>query len=308
VKISLRSLLALGLIFAATAAGTAHADDSSPTTLSGLDIHEANAGGTQFFYQTAPDNRAITPGASYLEQKINSTNGYQTVSALLIAIIYEHGFTPMFSLGGVLAYESGSITQTGVNDETISGLANIILYGRGTLPMGTGAFKFGADLSVSPGNQTVSYNGNVNAFTGGQQIIPYVGYQHPMGPGFIGAKLLTQIDLGNRSQTNSQTNTTNKTSGMDTTEFDVFYELMCSLGHIGGALEYQSISSTDTNGTTSSNYSPFYGVKVYSAMVAGPGEILPVVDYAFTTDKNENGNAITSMVKWSVALGYRMTF
>jgi hypothetical protein len=296
-------------IIAAAAIGmslssAAFADDTAASGSNG-----GIPGGSQFFYQTAAGHQALTPVLDYQTWNIDATDDNQTLSGLLVNLGYEYGLNDMLSVGANIGYTNQTASETGLSNTTINGLQNIDLYVRGTLAAGVGSFKYGADLSISPGDRTISSNGNLNAATGGHSITPYVGYQMMAGPGTVGAKLSTQIDIGDR--TTSQSGLPDqKFSGSDQTEFDVFYEQrLAQIWMFGAALNYDSYSDTKHDGGgTLSNYSPFIGLKVYSVVNVGPGELLPMIQYQWTSDTSENGNTISSYNKIDVAAGYRWTF
>lgn len=238
----------------------------------------------------------------------------------------EYGFNEMFSFYGDLSVSMlESKYGTGVNAQTeatttSSGLDDIELGFRGTNAMGMGSLRYGLALNLGLENRKTengSLLGGKNNSSGGLNLMPYVGYDMAVGPGFWGARLSYQW-MGERSIDNSVNGATvsGKLKEGHVLGLGTFYEYLLSDMILGGRLQYDMPSNsklsgfnnaTDTTLETSNNLT----LGVYTRIPVGPGVLLAGFDYMFLTGKKllaSTGDNTDGVNAWNLNVGYRIAF
>lgn len=271
---------------------------------------EGSGGGSEFFHQAEGGKHQITPGLLYVSssQEIGGA-GKDKTSGFLLNFEYEYGVMPELAVGAAIGFKSFSNDLASGADTDTSGLTDLELLVKGTMPAGPGALKYGATLGISPGDAEVKSNGDRNAYSGGMELTPYVGYEYSMAPCVMGAKLSVDIGLSDRTTDSSGTKT--KESGADETTIALFYEHEFSSDmKLGGELDWVTTSDTkdEDTGAKTENISPTQKLRVYMPMTMGNGTLIPEFTYGFTTDDKVGGADIDSYSLMALGASYRMAF
>ncbi|MCB0350081.1 MAG: hypothetical protein KDD38_02785 [Bdellovibrionales bacterium] len=270
--------------------------------------------GSEYFYQAGEGQHEVTPGFTYQTGNIKGTGFDVDITGTILGVGYEYGLMPELSLGAELSYSSVK-SDDGTNSSTDSGLENIDLLVKATMPAGPGALKYGATLSFSPGDYTVDSSGDGNAYTGGHSLTPYVGYEMTADACTFGAKLSTEVGLTDEA-TDDENNTPNKSenSGGQQTVFSFFYEHKFSEDmKLGASLDWittadDKVTPEGGTATTSENLTPNQRLSVYLPTKLGEGTLLPTLTYTMTTDDDVDGTKYDSLSIIGVQVGYRMMF
>lgn len=273
---------------------------------------------SEFFYQAAPEKHQVTPALTYTSMNEKVTGSTEKKTNQVLSVKYEYGISEMFSAGLTLGYLSGETTETGLAKTSASGLADVVYFLRGQNSFMEGSsLHYGADINMALSKGEVdSTTGNLkSASTGGMGITPYVGYNWMVGPGVVGARLSTQMDLSDK--TFKQTGTTDtKAKGGNITALTGFYEQGFDKWLVGGALTYSgvnTIKSTTAGTTTNVAGGNYFGIKVYPTYeLSETATIVGELSYnTFLGDNKVSGGTVTkvdSKDDMNINVGGRFTF
>lgn len=204
--------------------------------------------GSEFFWQAGAGQTVIVPELEYQDGSVDGkTGGSSDYNVTNISVAGEWGYTADMSFGAELKMVKEE-TDNGTTKTEDSGLGNIEFYMKGSSALSTGALKYGATLSLSPGNYEEDSSGDGNGYTGGHELIPYIGYEHK-GAITCGAKVSYEIGLGDRKVEDAAGNESDE-SGEDTLALAVFAETAHAAGTWGASLTHAMTSdSEDESGT-----------------------------------------------------------
>lgn len=272
----------------------------------------AEGGGSEFFHQAQEGKHELTPSFTYLTGSYETPGTTADMTGTTFSLSYDYGLMPEMSLGAELAFSSTE-TEVGAVSSTDSGLNDLALFVKASMPAGPGALKYGAELSLSPGDSVSEASGDANNYSGGHALTPYVGYEYNAAPCTFGAKLATSFGLTDRATEDESTTPSTKTdySGSEETTFSFFYEHEFNADMlIGASLDWTTTSdeTDETNGGTSENVSPTQVLSVYLPTKLGEGVLLPTLSYMMTTADQVNNTDIDSYSFTQLAVGYRMMF
>jgi len=267
--------------------------------------------GSEFFFQTHAGGQDLTPKITYFSEsdKLKGAANTTDTTGFLVGAEYEYGVMEGLAVGAALSYESASVDDS--TDYDIKGLQNVELFVKGSSAAGPGAFKYGANLSLSPGDLEIDSNSDRNAYTGGHDLVPYVGYEYGMGAESVfGAKLAFTLELGDKTVTTDPGSVESKVSGGERTTISLFYEHQLAALKLGVALDWATVADVDSKTagvtTTTEQVSPQQTLRVYTPMVVGTGTLLPELRYGFTTDDKRSSTDIDTYDRFALAVGYRI--
>ncbi len=218
----------------------------------------------------------ITPHLMYDMAKSEVGTASTDITGFRLGSEVEYGVHERFSVGADLSYRSWTADTT--PEIKISGLEDVILFGRGSSAMGMGRLAYGLDLGYSLGDHETSGN-DVDAQTGGMSLVPYVGYEFMAGPGTLGGQL-RYTWLGERTDKNGATET--KIEDGSGLGLGAFYEYPVSEGAtVGASLRYDMSGNTKTAGVTGTDQRNTLGVSVYAPINAGTNmTVIPRLDWS----------------------------
>ncbi len=279
---------------------------------------------SEFFYQTDADKNQLTPVLVYntANKTFESTGTDKTdTKATNLKVRYERGINEMLSAGALIPYVMKTDeTDTGTTSKNeFKGMGDLTLFLKGNHAMAEGAtLWFGADLNLSPGDQKVTVKtgkNEVNGYAGGHSLNPYVGYSMLMSSYLVGAKLSTELGIGDRTRKvdSSGTETKSKLTGGHTTALTLFGEMPITGGTAGAKLVYAGKNTTKdkdaTGATTTTGGYTTIGLGVYgnydfsetAALVAG-------LDYTKLAGDRAEDKKVDSTSDMSLSVGGRFTF
>jgi hypothetical protein len=269
----------------------------------------AKGGSSEFFYQTEAGKQAVTPKFSFLTSSTQMNGAAKAnVSGWSLGASYEYGFISEISVGVTLDYRTEDTKTSGAQTTTASGLDDLQLFVKANMPAGPGSLKYGAALGISPGDHKIETNGDSNNNTGGNMLTPYIGYEYDMAPCVFGAKLATDLRLGDATSKSGSIST--DYSGNEKTTFSLFYEHSFSSDmKLGASLDWVTTSDTKPKGGTAVEaISPTQLLSVYLPMTVAAGTLIPELQYGFTTDDKVSGVKIDTYNVMNLDVAYRMTF
>lgn len=266
--------------------------------------------GSEFFYQSAAGKHELTPSLQMNSLEIEYTGGTKlTTDTNQLNLEYEYGLMEELSVGAALGYVFGGDYELLGTKGDISGLSNIEVFAKATMPAGPGFLKYGASLSLSPEDKETESNNDVNASTGGHSLEPYIGYEYAWDNCTFGAKLAVDVGLTDRTEKTSSGST--DYSGGEATTISLFYEHKFSEAmKLGASLDWitKSDLKNETSGGTTEQLSPTQLLSIYLPTSVGSGTLLPELGYGFTTEDKVGATEIDSYSMLNLALGYRMEF
>lgn len=266
----------------------------------------ASSGGSEYFYQSAAGKQDVTPALA-----LNSTNTKfkggtkDKTSTTEVSGEYERGVMDGVSVGGKLTYTVSGTVDTGTSADK-KGLNDLEAFAKATMPMGPGSLKYGGTLGINLADKETKTNGDQNTATGRMSLTPYVGYEYSMSPCIFGAKLSTEIGLGDGDVKTGSTTTTY--SGHERTVVSLFYEHAFNADVSGGAaLDWTTTSDTKPKtGAAIENLSPTQTLRLYAPYKLSKGVLLPELDYGFTTDDKVGTTDVDSYSQLNIKVGYRI--
>lgn len=284
----------------------------------------------EYFHQAPAGVFEIRPHVNYTGLNAKALSGGIDTKVNGIADLgarFEYGFNEMFSFYGDLSVSmletktgNGGTPQVEATTKS-SGLDDIELGFRGMNAMGMGSLRYGLALNLGLENRKIE-NGNPiagsNNSSGGFGLMPYVGYDMAVGPGFWGAKL-SYWWMGERSVDNSFNGTVNsgKMKEGHVLGLGTFYEYLLSDMILGGRLQYDMPSNSKLGGfpgqtsDVSLETSNSLTLGVYTRIPMGPGVLLAGFDYMFLTGKKlyaSTGDNTDGVNAWNLNVGYRIAF
>ena len=224
---------------------------------------------TEYFHQAAAEKNEGTVALDYsdssTESKANSRHADFKKTLTPITLRYERGLTEEWSVGAALPYMlsgSGDLSGSVAGDKyDIKGMGDLVVYMRGQHGIQSNmSVHYGLDLSYSLGKAkrngtSVGSDGTKDATfqSGGMGLMPYVGMAYAMDAHIFGAKLSTEIALGDTKRTDETTNASTTTTaentltGGHTTKLAAFYETAAMGAVLGAELSYSGTSTIKAN-------------------------------------------------------------
>ena len=281
---------------------------------------------SEFFYQTDADKNQLTPELAYSNKNIkfeSTGTNKQDTTATTLNLRYERGINEMLSAGVLLPYTSTTAkTDTGTTSkDEMKGLGDISLFLKGNHTLVEGqALWFGANLNLSPGDKTVkgktADKDEVNNYSGGHSIAPYVGYSMLVSSWVVGARLSTALGIGDRTVKTTPfggSEAKTKESGGVETALTVFGETPITNGNVGVKLAYAGVNTTKSKSaagvTTPTGGYTTIGLGVYgnydfnetAALIGG-------IDYAKMASDRVADTKVDSTSIMAINVGGRFTF
>jgi hypothetical protein len=267
----------------------------------------AASGGSEFFYQSAAGKQDVTPSLQMNSQSEEVGGGAEdTTDTTVLRAEYERGIQEGLSAGVALGYVVSGENDDGTTTTDITGLQNIDVFVKASMAAGPGALKYGANLSLSPGDQELDGD-ELNAYTGGHSLTPYVGYEMASGACTYGAKLAVDFGLTDRTLVVGATDT--EYSGGEDTTISLFYEHEFNADMtLGASLDWVTTSDTtnETSGGDTENISPTQVISLYLPTKVGSGLLLPELEYGMTTADQVNNADVDSYNQLNIKVGYRI--
>lgn len=296
------------------------------TTFAHADADSSGSNGTEYMYQTPGDTFMVQPqiGLGGIAVKYNDTNtGYKnlkaTSAALPVGVAGEYGINQMLAIGLELIYSSNKTTfdcdspLPCPKDKKASGLHDPAINIKLRNQIGAGTLRYGLRAAIALEKSKIDSDGNSNAASGGSSVTPFVGYELPLGPGFIGAQASYDLYKGDRkTKTDGVTNET-KTTGGETLEVSAFYEANVGIMTYGGALVFDSrAESKDAVGSAApkgnKNAYTAYTLHFYTPAHLTPTiTILPTVDLGGIS-YTSSGSSADSAGAFLISVAGRFTF
>jgi hypothetical protein len=323
------------LFLALSSAGLAHAEDYTepsmkPATPSSPAPDLSN--GSQFLYQTEAHKYNVSPrigiDSSATEYSQNNLKRYEV--GFPVGVEGEWGINQMFSLGLDLTYSASARTykcDTNCPENThSSGLMDPTLKFKGRNAIAGGTIRYGADLSLSLEKSKISSSGNSNAASGGTTLAPWIGYEHELGPGFIGGKIQYDLYKGDRKvqndtvagattvdPANDAANATSTDSNGQNVALNVFYEMKFKTKYTAGAnvnYVYHAETRTSVNGASSRgtrDQGSATGLKLYGTIQFTERiALLPAI--GFEAVRYSNSNVVDGAAIFGAGAAGRFTF
>jgi len=264
---------------------------------------------SEHFYQPAAGVSYFTPSFFY-----NSANtSYKTTSADLnvrgtdFGIEYGYGFSDVLAANITLQY--ASFHTSGGLDSKIKGLEDVEFNLKGSLPAGPGHFKFGTELTISPGKYEAKQDNSSNAYSGGHAVNPYVGYETKISSFLVGAELSHEFNLTDKKVKGflNGVETEQKQYGGETTAEKLFLEKPYNSGKAGLILLLSQTADTKVKDVNAKTEHPdIFGAAIYGAHnFTTSSALLWQIDYTKTTSGT---NIVSSRQSWTYALGGRFEF
>lgn len=261
------------------------------------DAEGSGSNGTEYMYQTPGDTFMVQPqiGMGALVTKFNDTNsGYKnlksTTASFPVGVSGEYGINQMLAIGLDLIYSSAKRTYDCDSplpcpkDKKISGLEDPAINIKLRNQIGAGTLRYGLQANIGIEKSKVDKDGNTNAASGGSSVTPFVGYELPLGPGFIGARASYELYKGDRKTKFDGESDETKTTGGQLVEVSAFYEANVGIMTYGGALVFDSKAeskSADGSEAATGNKDAYtqYTVHFYTPAHLTPTiTILPTLD------------------------------
>ena len=274
---------------------------------------------SEFFFQTAPEKHQVTPDLSYKSQSKKSTGSTEKVTNQVLSAKYEYGINEMFSAGLSVGYLTGETTDTGVAKTSASGLTDVVYFLRGQNAFMEGSsLHYGADINMALAKAEYDSTTNKakNGSSGGMGMTPYVGYNWIVGPGVVGTKISTELDLSDRTLALKPGTTEVKVKGGNETSLTGFYEQGFDKWLVGGAISYSSVNTTKatvSGSPTNTSGGNYLTLKVYPTYeISETATVIGDLTYSnFLGDEEVSGGTVTkidSRDDLSLNVGGRFTF
>lgn len=282
---------------------------------------------SEFFYQTEADKNQVTPELMYSSQslkfKSTSTNKWESTNTTL-RVSYERGINEMLSAGARLPFTTATLDKkTTASDKTeTSGIGDLTFFLKGNYSIMDGqALWFGTDLVFSPGDHTSKRKSATktedNNYAGGHSLNPYVGWSMMAGSFVVGAKLSTELGIGDRTSKDTTTvggtAVKNKRSGGHTTALTLFGEMPITNGNVGAKLVYAGMNTTTVKPPTGAS-SKVSGLTSLGLGVYGNYDVTPTIavigglDYTKVTSGTAYSQTLDSGSGLALNVGGRFTF
>jgi len=256
-------------------------------------------GGSEYFWQAGAGQTFIVPELEYFDGSVDGKAGGSTdLKTTNISVAGEWGYTADMSFGAEL-----TMVKEEVGTVEASGLGNIEFFMKGSHALSTGALKYGAALSISPGNSEQDSSGDFNGYTGGHELTPYIGYEHK-GDITCGAKVSYEIGLGDR-KVEDASGTESDESGEDTLALSVFAETGHAAGTWGASLTHAMTSDSEDEAGTKTEMPDQTTLAVYGDYGLSEGTALTgSLGYQMigSTDVIDDGSGIQLLVGARFAL------
>lgn len=265
----------------------------------------AAEGGSEFFWQAESGKSYLSPQLGFASGEVETKAGPTgDISLFGIGLEYENGLSEQFSAGVSLSYSSGETEVQGTSRDQ-EGLGDIDFFIKGSSPLTSGNLKYGAELSLSPGNSETDSNGDSNAYSGRHTLTPYIGYETSADGLKFGGKIAYQLHLTDQKDEDASGNET-KTSGGADLDLMVFIETATSTGTFGGKIGH-SISSDvkDEETGEKSDVSPLTMLGVYGTSEIKEGlTFFGELNYGILgeSDTIDNGNMFALLGGLRIAL------
>lgn len=265
---------------------------------------------SQFFYQSEQGQHILQPTLVpllYREYNLKPPAGQSKTTGNSIALTYQYGLTNDFALAMTVKYSAIGDEYNSVK-QTSKGLQNIDTFFMGSQSQSYGTLKYGAKLSLSPGNLVVDANGNSNGYTGQHLLTPYVGYEGLLNAGSFGAKVERDLGISKKILEFSDGSKL-KNTGSEATTLTLFYEhYFAGQTKLGSSFSWSIISDyISESGVHSDNITPLQALSIYETHQLGLGVLITALKYSFTTDKTAGIYVLESYPSYEFSFGYRFT-
>jgi hypothetical protein len=223
------------------------------------DVVSSGSNGSEYMYQSGAGQFNVTPAVLFnaVAVKYNENNtGIKDFTGKLTSIPVsvggEYGISQMLAIGLNLSYYSSNSSfscdssVTNCPSSTHSrGLQDPSIDLKLRNSVGVGTLRYGVDFGFSLEKAKSDKDGNSNAASGGMTYSPFVGYELPLGPGFLGARATYSIFGDRKLKDDNNTDDTTVTGG-NSLDVTAFYEANVGKITYGGALSYFSSGSSDS--------------------------------------------------------------
>ncbi|MGE4131766.1 MAG: hypothetical protein AB7F86_09005 [Bdellovibrionales bacterium] len=275
--------------------------------------------GSEYQWQTGEGKVEVTGTLDYYsattKYKSTSTITETNTKGLSETVMGEYGLTDMFSAGGWIRNRDwkNEFSPSSNTSTKYSGFGDLVLFFHGKMDMGTGSFRYGADINLGLGKQKQKSNGDLTYTTGGMGLTPFVGYEMYSNSCTYGARLSHELALAHRKREVEGTTTVeHELSGAEPTELAFFYEHNMQPMILGAALEFTSVSKEEDKNKSTNTTSKSAGHTSTALALYVPYEvaenitILPEFKYGKYTAYDSS--SIDSVTFWDLSVGGRFAF
>ncbi len=270
-------------------------------TLLSANAHAVQEQSSEIFHQAGAGSFEFSPALDYARLKATYKNNVlglksTTVTGPHIEGKFEYGINSMLAVGGILGYAStnSEVSPSGIiKDTTSKGMVDPDIFLNGAIAAGPGSFRFGTHFTYSIDKSKTEANGDTNQASGGMALIPFIGYEMPVGPHIFGGRLSYELIKGDRKSTDSSggTDVNSTTSGGEDLSAAFFYEFAMPAVSLGTSLEViaSKETSTETAGISTDNHDSTTRAQLnfYAPFRAAPNfTLIPRVSYQRYTAYN----------------------
>lgn len=264
---------------------------------------------SEFFFQTDAQVNMVRPQFEFSSTSFDFENmGDREQTTSELSLTYERGLNENYAAGIELGYTAGEYEEGGTQVDR-RGLNDVSVYAKGRKAwQSNSTLYYGVALGVSPGDQELDVD-EQDANTGGNNLVPYVGYQWLMGSNVLGVRAVTEIGLGDRTVVDQGNEVLE--SGSDETAANVFYEIPYdeAKGRLGLAAGYIYTSSLERDGTVAFDGYNSMGFSVYSPYrITQEATVVGSVNYTNVLTDNISGVNLESGGNLAVNLAGRFYF
>jgi hypothetical protein len=265
----------------------------------------------QFFFQADEGDAVLTPRITYLDRDFQLNNFSSNAASTDVALEFEYGVLDWLSLGANWGFEETNIENpTGSHD--YSGMRDFSVYARAFYGEGPFKLRYGAAFDFGSIAEEDASGRRSNSYSGRYQFQPYVGFDYRAGSSIVGARVQTELLIGD-AKTELATGGERTETGGNTTAVAAFYEYHQDAFLLGGSLEYRTTTDAEGvepgGGTTDAEFVSVFLIEAYGAFqVSENFDLIPILTYGTTTDDQLSGSDINEFDIYGVQLDARFTF